>query len=294
MSSALVGFGSNLGDPVRQFERAIEQLAQLPETTLDRVASPVWVPAVGGPPDQPHFLNSAVRLQTGLSPQALRAQLYDLESQLGRVRDEPWGPRAIDLDLLFYDHEVQFDPELILPHPWMAIRSFVMKPAAEIAPDWVHPLMPATLEQLWDRLRDPDGIVHVWFVEPAALPDVKSLAWKAAGQTGFQPVASPPEHAPSQRIGKRHADSIELRQSDGPWQKSPPDRIPAGERSARAYVVLDGTAEAPFVPPTPEVNALIRGRMHPHPAPLLRLTQRDMAAGPGRLAAALLALRAIS
>lgn len=294
MSSALVGFGSNLGDPVRQFERAVAQLAQLPEITLDRVASPCWVPAVGGPADQPHFLNSALLVQTGLSPQALCKQLFDLESQGGRVRGEPWGPRTIDLDLLLYDQRVQFDPELTLPHPWMSIRSFVMRPAAEIAAEWVHPLVPATLGQLWGRLRNPDGIVQVWLVEPAALPDRESLAGTAATLAGFEPVALPPEHPPSERIGKLQVDSIELLQSDRTWQESPTAGIPVGERSVRAYVVLDGTAEVPFVPPTPEVNALIRGRMDPHPAPLLRLTRRDVAAGPGRLAAALLALRAIS
>jgi 2-amino-4-hydroxy-6-hydroxymethyldihydropteridine diphosphokinase len=95
--------------------------------------------AIGGPDGQPAFLNAAARLQTDLTPRQLLALLHETERQLGRVRERRWAARRIDLDLLLYDQRIIDTPTLVVPHPRMAFRRFVLVPAVEIAADMTHP-----------------------------------------------------------------------------------------------------------------------------------------------------------
>ena len=128
-----VALGSNLDQPERQIGIALEALSGLPGTQVLRSSSlyrtPPW-----GDTDQPEFINAVARLATPLQPLALLDALLAIERRMGRVRSRRYGPRVIDLDLLMYGDAVVDSPRLVLPHPRMQERAFVMWPLAEIAP----------------------------------------------------------------------------------------------------------------------------------------------------------------
>ncbi len=130
---AYVGIGANLGDPAANVERALAALGDL--GTVTRTSS-LYRTRPWGNADQPHFVNAAAVLETGLEPRALLAALKSLERRLGRVETERWGPRAIDLDLLAYDDVERNEPGLRLPHPRLRERAFVLVPLAEIEPGY--------------------------------------------------------------------------------------------------------------------------------------------------------------
>lgn len=138
-ATCLVGLGSNLGPRQALLEQAIALLSQSPDVEV--VARSAWreTRPVGGPPDQPPYLNGAALLSTTCDPQGVWARLQDVERRLGRARDVRWGPRTVDLDLLLYDRATLSSSTLKLPHPRMAWRRFVLEPAAEIAADMLHP-----------------------------------------------------------------------------------------------------------------------------------------------------------
>lgn len=133
MASAYLAIGGNLGDRLGFLTEAVRRLHRLPRTRVIEASSVYETDPVG--PAQPDFLNAAVHLDTTLSPHELLAECQRIEAALGRVRDERWGPRTIDLDLLWYDNTTLADATLTLPHPRMSERSFVLTPLAEIAPD---------------------------------------------------------------------------------------------------------------------------------------------------------------
>lgn len=132
---AYVGVGSNLEDPRAQVLRACGWLARLPRTRLE-LTSPLYRSRPLGPVAQPDFVNAVAGLLTELEPPQLLAELQALEAALGRPADhQRWGPRVIDLDLLSYAHQRLAEPNLILPHPGIPERNFVLYPLADIAPD---------------------------------------------------------------------------------------------------------------------------------------------------------------
>ncbi|MCR4413365.1 MAG: 2-amino-4-hydroxy-6-hydroxymethyldihydropteridine diphosphokinase [Thermoguttaceae bacterium] len=152
MAHCLIALGSNLGDRLQTLERAIDDMTAHPAFRV--VARSRWhqTRPVGGPVGQGEFLNGALLGETTLSPNALLEWLQDLERRLGRQRTTRWGPRTIDLDLLLYDHWVVDSPSLVLPHPRMAWRRFVLAPAAEVAPGMVHPTTGWTIARLLRHL----------------------------------------------------------------------------------------------------------------------------------------------
>lgn len=135
---AFIALGSNLQDPATQISAAFAALDQLPESqVLSR--SSLYRTAPVGYDHQPDFINAAVALMTRLEPLALLRALLALETQFGRERPFPNAPRVLDLDLLLYDDLVMNTPELILPHPRMHERAFVLLPLSEIASELVIP-----------------------------------------------------------------------------------------------------------------------------------------------------------
>ncbi|WP_416138996.1 2-amino-4-hydroxy-6-hydroxymethyldihydropteridine diphosphokinase [Halomonas sp. HK25] len=130
---AWVGLGSNLDDPRRHIEQAFEELDRLP-LTRRLSASRCYASRPLGPQDQPDFINAVALLETRLSPLALLDQLQALEQRHRRIRARRWGPRTLDLDLLLFDDSVLALPRLVVPHPELTHRAFVVVPLLEVAP----------------------------------------------------------------------------------------------------------------------------------------------------------------
>jgi 2-amino-4-hydroxy-6-hydroxymethyldihydropteridine diphosphokinase len=139
--TAYIALGANLGDRRGNVRTALEMLGQKAGIHVTKVSSMMENPAVGGPVDSPPFINAAAEVVTTLSAAELLEVLLGVEQELGRVRQEKWGPRAIDLDLLLYGDEVIEAPGLTVPHPLLHERRFVLEPLAEIAPGMVHPVL---------------------------------------------------------------------------------------------------------------------------------------------------------
>ena len=158
MSLAYVALGSNLGDPQQQVLDAVDALAQLPGTRVLQRSSlyrtPPW-----GVLEQPPFINAAVELDTTLSAHDLLDALLNIEQRAGRMRVQRNGPRTLDLDLLHVEGVQLDDPDLTLPHPRMAERTFVLLPLCDIVPT-LRPSGQATVAEQLARL-DPSGCERV-------------------------------------------------------------------------------------------------------------------------------------
>ncbi|MGB5490516.1 MAG: 2-amino-4-hydroxy-6-hydroxymethyldihydropteridine diphosphokinase [Woeseiaceae bacterium] len=134
---AYVGLGSNLQGPAGQLENAFDMLAALPQTRLIARSS-LYRSAPFGGVEQPDFVNAAAALLTRLTAKQLLAELQQIEARRGRERgDIRWGPRVLDLDLLVYGNEIIQDTDLVVPHPGIAERNFVLLPLCEVAPGLV-------------------------------------------------------------------------------------------------------------------------------------------------------------
>jgi 2-amino-4-hydroxy-6-hydroxymethyldihydropteridine diphosphokinase len=152
MASSLIALGANLGDRVRTLNAAIERLGALEQTIAVHCSGWHETAPVGGPANQGPFLNAAVRLETTASAEQLHLALRQIELDLGRRRVQRWEARAIDLDLLLYADQVIETPQLVVPHPRMAFRRFVLEAAVEVAPEMVHPTIGWTVSRLLEHL----------------------------------------------------------------------------------------------------------------------------------------------
>ena len=152
---AYLGLGANQGDPRRQLQEAMTRLAATEEVEVLKSSSFYQTPPLG-PPDQPWYVNAVVQVRTRLAPEELLRVLHRVEEDLGRVRQERWGPRLIDIDLLLYNGIILSGPDLCLPHPEMHKRSFVLVPLAEIAPQAWHPVLEQTASELLAKLNLKD------------------------------------------------------------------------------------------------------------------------------------------
>jgi 2-amino-4-hydroxy-6-hydroxymethyldihydropteridine diphosphokinase len=153
--TAYIGLGANTGDRGSNLYNALARLSQVPGVTIKRISRLIENPAVGGPEGSPPFLNGAVIVETSLGSHALMKALAEIEKDLGRNRRVKWEPRPIDLDLLLYGDQIISSDDLIVPHPLMHERAFVLQPLAEIAPQAVHPTLQMSVEGLLENLRQP-------------------------------------------------------------------------------------------------------------------------------------------
>ncbi|WP_438864578.1 2-amino-4-hydroxy-6-hydroxymethyldihydropteridine diphosphokinase [Neptunicella sp.] len=139
MKQVFIGLGSNLSEPVKQIKMALKALNSLPTSQIGRVSS-LYASQPMGPQDQPEYVNAVAELTTDLSPLALLDGLQRIELEQGRVRkDQRWGARTLDLDILLYANQQIKNDRLTVPHYGMREREFVLYPLAEIAPDLVLP-----------------------------------------------------------------------------------------------------------------------------------------------------------
>jgi 2-amino-4-hydroxy-6-hydroxymethyldihydropteridine diphosphokinase len=145
-----IALGTNLGDRSGNLRAAIHALA--PDVTV-LAESHIYETPPWGYEDQPPFLNMVVKAETDLEPGALLRHLKGLEADLGREKSIRWGPRLIDLDILFYDDRVIQSPPLVIPHPRLHERGFVLVPLADVAPEFMHPVLG---KRVWELLTGVD------------------------------------------------------------------------------------------------------------------------------------------
>jgi 2-amino-4-hydroxy-6-hydroxymethyldihydropteridine diphosphokinase len=164
VKKAAIGVGSNQGDSVRICRDVFDLLRKHPAIGIVRTSA-LYRTSPVGITEQDWFINAAVSLYTRLVPQALLELMLKLEKDFGRVRTIKWGPRSLDLDILFYE-DIQLDlPELKVPHPLMSERLFVLAPLAEVEPDWVHPVLGLTVREMLNRILKLDHHQEIFKLE---------------------------------------------------------------------------------------------------------------------------------
>ena len=155
MSIAYLGLGTNLGDQKENLRKAIEAIAL--KLSVCKQSS-LYETAAWGYTDQPDFLNQVIEVETGLTPLRLLNFLKRTEVELGRIENFRYGPRLIDIDILFYDDLVKNTSRLQIPHPRIPERAFVLVPLNEIAPSLEHPVLGKTITELLEDVPDKAGV----------------------------------------------------------------------------------------------------------------------------------------
>lgn len=145
-SKVAIALGSNLGDSIVILGAAIKALERMPGIEIIIVSSWYQTKAIG--PPQPDYINGCVSVRTEQKPHSLLQILLKIEKEFGRIRQERWGPRTLDLDLLLYDDLILETATLQIPHPRIRERAFVLAPLAEIEPYWIEPVSGKSIKEL--------------------------------------------------------------------------------------------------------------------------------------------------
>lgn len=144
--------GTNQGDCIENLKKARYSISN--SAGKITASSSVYKTAAWGKHDQPDFYNQILRIETPLNPHQLLTEVLSIEAKIGRQRDQKWGPRIIDIDILFYGNSILNEPALTIPHPGIPNRNFVLTPLNEIASDLIHPVLSKTIEQLLKECPD--------------------------------------------------------------------------------------------------------------------------------------------
>ena len=150
-NTAYIGLGGNLGDRAGTIIKALTMLDNVTGVTVGLVSQMIETEPVGGPKGQGNYLNNAAQLHCRITAEQLLCEMQKVEDRLGRVRQQKWGPRTIDLDLLLFGEEIIDNSLLKVPHPLMHQRRFVLKPLVEIAPNVIHPVLNKKIHELLDE-----------------------------------------------------------------------------------------------------------------------------------------------
>ncbi len=151
--------GGNIGDRKQHLAEARQLINEHAGTIIK--ASSLYETAAWGIEDQPDFLNQALALQTTKGPLDLLDTLLDIERTMGRRRNEKYGPRTVDIDILFFGNKILDHPDLVIPHPRMAQRRFVLVPMNEIAPDLMHPIQQVSINKMLANCTDPLNVKKI-------------------------------------------------------------------------------------------------------------------------------------
>lgn len=157
--SVILGIGTNLGNRLDNLNQAKKYLSTLVgELTAE---SKVYQTEAWGITEQPDFYNQVIEIQTRLYPLALMSCILEIEQKMGRLRINKWGERLIDIDILFFEHLILSTPNLIIPHPFIYQRKFVLQPLLDIKPSFVHPSFVKTVEELFLTTPDVSDIIEL-------------------------------------------------------------------------------------------------------------------------------------
>ena len=152
--TAYIAFGSNMGNRKKTILAAMEKMREKGMNFLK--ISTFYETKPYGVTEQDDFMNCVAQIETELNPMSLLDTLLNIERSLGRTREKRWGPRTIDLDIIFYDKKIVNFADLIIPHPDMQNRLFVLEPLSEIAPDYVHPSLHKSVNEMLKALKEKE------------------------------------------------------------------------------------------------------------------------------------------
>lgn len=160
MKTAYIGIGSNIGDPLKNCYEATKKIGQIQHSRLIS-CSPLYKTEPVGVKGQDWYINGAVSMATGLLARELINKLLAIEADMGRVRNERWEPRIIDLDILLFGGDIINEKDLVIPHPLMHERRFVISPMVDLAPDLIHPVLGKTMTELLLAISDDNQVLRV-------------------------------------------------------------------------------------------------------------------------------------
>ena len=155
-SKVVIILGGNKGDRIKLLNQAVQSLSEVGEITRK---SAIYETAAWGGVAKGAFLNQAIILETQLSPDELLAYIQNVEKQLGRKRDDHWGDRTMDLDILYFGEHVISTDSLQIPHPYIAQRRFVLVPLVEILPEFIHPVLEKNQLELLEECEDKSAVM---------------------------------------------------------------------------------------------------------------------------------------